>query len=333
MSSCIRAGVPPEALFKAATTRSRAAKLLTSLLLVGLLIGCGGATSRGGSNRSDNFRIVGYVTAAAAVETIDFSQLTHVNYAFLLPKKSGELKPFNSTRHLQRVTEAAHGAGVKVLISVGGWGSDAEFEALAAAPERRAVLIGALVDFVSQYQLDGVDIDWEYPDAGSSSDAYLALMGELRAALPESVLLTTAVVADAAHADGINPAVFPFVDFVNIMAYDGGPSDHSSIALAQQALNSWDAAGLPKEKRLLGVPFYARPGDISYRKLLEADPAAADGDTILYFSEEQNYNGPATLRAKVALARAQGAGIMIWELSQDALGSASLLKVIWEASQ
>ena len=39
------------------------------------------------------------------------------------------------------------------------------------------------------------------------------------------------------------------------------------------------------------------------------------------------------LRAKVALAREEASGIMIWELSQDALGADSLLKVIWEASQ
>ena len=77
----------------------------------------------------------------------------------------------------------------------------------------------------------------------------------------------------------------------------------------------------------------ARPGYASYRKLFESDPATADGDRILYFSEEQNYNGPATLRAKVALAKEEASGIMIWELSQDALGADSLLKVIWEASQ
>mgnify|MGYP000276992762 CR=1 FL=1 len=54
----------------------------------------------------------------------------------------------------------------------------------------------------------------------------------------------------------------------------------------------------------------------SYRKLFESDPATADGDRILYFSEEQNYNGPATLRAKVALAKEQASGIMICEESQ-----------------
>jgi GH18 family chitinase len=90
---------------------------------------------------------------------------------------------------------------------------------------------------------------------------------------------------------------------------------------------------LPKEKRVLGLPFYARPGNLSYRKLLESDPEAANGDQITYFDESRYYNGPATLRDKVELAQLEASGIMIWELSQDALGDDSLLAVIWDASR
>jgi len=307
-------------------------KAISVLICSALLGGCAGASGdRPATERS--FRIVGYVTAAAVLDVIDFSRLTHVNYAFLLPKKSGELKTFGSPTQLRRVVEIAHATNVKVLISVGGWGWDDEFEELAAAEDRRARFVRAVVDFVAEYQLDGVDIDWEYPDAGASSEHFVALMRELRAALASESLLTTAVVSDATHADGIDPVIFEIVDFVNVMAYDGGPANHSPLSLAEQALASWGAKGLSKDQRVLGVPFYARPGDISYRKLFESDPATAESDRILYFSEEQNYNGPATLRAKVALAKDEASGIMIWELSQDALGADSLLKVIWEASQ
>lgn len=271
------------------------------------------------------------MTAAAVVDVIDFSRLTHVNYAFLLPKRSGELKPFGSPTQLRRVVEQAHTAGTKVLISVGGWGSDDEFEALAAVEERRARFVAAVAEFVAAYQLDGVDIDWEYPDAGASGENFLALMRDLRAALPGGRLLTAAVIADATHADGIDPAVFELIDFANIMAYDGGAADHSSLQLAERALATWDDAGLVREKRVLGVPFYARPGGIPYRALLASDPAAANGDRVTYLTEDRYYNGPATLRAKVALATAEASGVMIWELSQDALGSDSLLDVIWNA--
>ena len=302
-----------------------------ALLLCGAaLVGCTAASGeRPGAD--SQFRIVGYMTAAAVVDVIDFSRLTHVNYAFLLPKRSGELKPFGSPTQLRRVVEQAHTADTKVLISVGGWGSDDEFEALAAVEERRARFVAAVAEFVAAYQLDGVDIDWEYPDAGASGENFLALMRDLRAALPGGRLLTAAVIADATHADGIDPAVFELIDFANIMAYDGGAADHSSLQLAERALATWDDAGLVREKRVLGVPFYARPGGIPYRALLASDPAAANGDRVTYLTEDRYYNGPATLRAKVALATAEASGVMIWELSQDALGSDSLLDVIWNA--
>ena len=302
-----------------------------ALLLCGAaLVGCTAASGeRPGAD--SQFRIVGYMTAAAVVDVIDFSRLTHVNYAFLLPKRSGELKPFGSPTQLRRVVEQAHTADTKVLISVGGWGSDDEFEALEAAEERRARFVAAVAEFVAAYQLDGVDIDWEYPDAGASGENFLALMRDLRAALPGGRLLTAAVIADATHADGIDPAVFELIDFANIMAYDGGAADHSSLQLAERALATWDDAGLVREKRVLGVPFYARPGGIPYRALLASDPAAANGDRVTYLTEDRYYNGPATLRAKVALATAEASGVMIWELSQDALGSDSLLDVIWNA--
>ena len=152
-------------------------KAISALLCGALLAGCTGAPNEQPA-ASRSFRIVGYVTAAAVLDVIDFSRLTHVNYAFLLPKKSGELKPFGSPAQLRRVVEIGHAENVKVLISVGGWGWDDEFEQLAAAADRRARFVSAVVDFVAEYQLDGADIDWEYPDASASSEHFVALMRE-----------------------------------------------------------------------------------------------------------------------------------------------------------
>lgn len=285
------------------------------------------------SSIASSFKIVGYITPATTLSVIDFTKLTHVNYAFLLPRANGTLRPFGAPRHLQRTIELAHRAGVKVLISVGGWGFDEEFEKFAADEQKRARFSTLLVDFVHKNQLDGVDIDWEYPNAGLSATYFLALMHQLRTALPPPALLTTAVIARADDADGISPDVFTLVDYVNVMAYDNGSSDHSSYAFAQEAVSSWIARGLPKEKCILGVPLYARPGDVSYRKLLEYNSAAADGDHIRYFTTEQFYNGPETMRKKTRLAMREAGGIMIWELSQDAIGDASLLKVIAETAE
>src|SRR6185503_5306684 len=117
------------------------------------------------SSNQKEFRIVGYVTdSETAVGQIQFDKLTHINYAFLIPKKDGTFFDVANPWKLKEVVAKAHKNGVKVLISVGGWGWDTEFEALTAGPETRATFVGDLSDFMGSYDLDGVDIDWEYPD-------------------------------------------------------------------------------------------------------------------------------------------------------------------------
>ena len=68
-----------------------------------LLIGCNGTALKDDAEGESPFRIVGYVTAGAVLDVINVSKLTHINYAFLLPMKNGELKPFGSSAQLRRV--------------------------------------------------------------------------------------------------------------------------------------------------------------------------------------------------------------------------------------
>jgi GH18 family chitinase len=99
--------------------------------------------------------------------------LTHINYAFLLPDANGTFVAPEHMDQLLAVITAAHAHGVKVLISVGGWGWDEAFEAFAAQPPARAHFVRTLLEFVETYDLDGVDMDWEYPGpARGSADSY-----------------------------------------------------------------------------------------------------------------------------------------------------------------
>ena len=276
-----------------------------------------------------NFRIIGYAPEwDTLVQEIQFDKLTHLNYAFLLPNSDGTLESLENPQKLKELVAAAHQQGVKVLISVGGWGTDEQFESLAADPDRRLTFVQNTLQFVQDYELDGVDIDWEYPDPGESAQNFLGLMKALRASLPDRKLLTAAVVSQGKLAEGIPAEVFPLVDFLNIMVYDNSQTDHSPYWLAEEALDYWQEHGLPPEKTVLGVPFYGRPEGVAYRKLVEADPTAAERDISEYEGKNIYYNGMSTIEKKTQLAMQRASGIMIWELAQDTSDSTSLLGVI-----
>jgi GH18 family chitinase len=273
------------------------------------------------------FKTVGYMPSwAGNVSDIQFSKLTHINYSFALPTSTGGLQALENPSKLQSLVSAGHANNVKVLIAVGGWnnGDDSAFESLAANSTYRNNFVNNLVNLVNQYSLDGVDIDWEYPDGGASSNNFSLLMQQLSSAMhTRGKLLTAAVVA--VNGSSIQSNVFGYVDFLNLMAYDGGGSNHSTYDYAVQSLNYWKGRGLPASKAILGVPFYGRSSTeyVNYNTLLNRG-ASPNSD----FFGNIGYNGIPTIKNKTNLAWDQGGGIMIWELSGDVNNSNSLLSAI-----
>lgn len=289
------------------------------------------------------FKIVGYFTSwSGVISEIQLDKLTHVNYAFILPNSDGSLQALPNPSTLNSLVSAAHARGVKVLISVGGWndGNDSAFEALAATANGRTNFTNSLVNLVNQYSLDGVDIDWEYPDPdngnpdnpqpGSSAHNYGLMMSSLSSAMhSRGKLLTGAIVALNWAGKGIPVSAFASVDFYNLMAYDGGDGPlHSPYSFAVDSINYWRGRGLPASKTVLGVPFYGRPSWASYRTLIGAG-CSPDSDTCSYQGNTVYYNGRPTIRAKTALAMQQGGGVMYWESSQDTTNSTSLAAAIY----
>jgi chitinase len=278
----------------------------------------------------NGFKSVGYMPSwAGSVTSIQYSKLTHINYSFALPNSNGTLQAIDNTAKLQQLVTLGHQNNVKVSLAIGGWndGNDSAFEQLAANSGTRGTFVTNVMNTVRQYGLDGIDIDWEYPDPGTSGNNYTALMQQLSTALHnEGKLLTAAVVSEGGTANGVQPAVFGYVDWLNIMAYDGG-SPHANYDWSIASANFWKNRGLPKAKTVLGVPFYSRPGYLTYAQLVAQDPANANRDCT---PAGECYNGLPTIRRKTQWALANAGGIMNWELSQDATGANSLVSAIYE---
>jgi GH18 family chitinase len=257
-----------------------------------------------------------------SADMIPYEKLTHINYSFLTPKGDGSFNPISNGWKLQQIVSTARGHNVRVSISVGGWGWDTQFEELAAKPESRAAFVQSLSAFVDEYQLAGADIDWEYPDPGQSSQNFLALIQELRAAMPDKLLTTAVVSYGDEYGMGVPSESFELFDFVNIMTYDG--PDHGTMEQFEKGLSYWSTRGLPKEKTVMGVPFYARP-EMPYFKIAQTNPNAAQTDTFQQDAITYHYNGIPTVQAKTRIAMENASGIMFYS-DYDAQGELSLSK-------
>ncbi|WP_310394671.1 carbohydrate-binding protein [Hymenobacter sp.] len=273
------------------------------------------------------FKVIGYLPSwTGNVGDVQYDKLTHINYAFLLPNADGSLRPIENPAKLQSLVATAHARGVKVLVSVGGWmndGNPTEFASIGNNANYTRTFATNLINFASQYGLDGIDIDWEHPTP-STANGYAAVMQELATRLHgQGKLLTTAVAGGTWAGGSIQDNVLNNLDFLNIMAYDDAAPAHSTYALASQSMGYWRGRGLPASKTVLGVPFYGQSGGETFASLVSrgADPNAD-------FFNGIGYNGIATIKSKTNLAFDQGSGVMIWQLAGDAAGANSLLTAI-----
>ena len=245
---------------------------------LGVLVSCGSVKSGEEvvAASRDSKVVVAYVTSWSEVMP-DPQYMTHINYAFGHVNESfNGVKIDNEERLRQIVDLRKQKPELKVLLSIGGWGSG-RFSEMAANDEYRRAFAADCDRVVKEFALDGIDIDWEYPTSSmaniSSSpddtENFTLLMQDIRAAIGNEKELTLATVASARYIHF--KAILPSVDFVNIMAYDMAsapkhhsalyPSGHSGDITSDGAVTAHLKAGVPPSKLVMGMPFYGRGGD------------------------------------------------------------------------
>lgn len=303
--------------------------------------------SHGVSAQSEKFRVVGYYSLKAAMETHKgpaFKYLTHINLWFLNPDSTGSFREDLSA--IKPFVDKAHKKNIKVLFSIGGGSKQPQYKRL-LQDDRRAQLIDSLVAQVIRYNLDGVDVDLEGSDI---HDTYESFVVELAEAMHARGKLITSAVA-IYYKDQFTDKALAQYDFMNVMSYDrtgpwrpDKPGPHSLYSHAVEDLNYFGTErNIAPEKMTLGVPFYGygygpaltSPAiSMGYKKIVSTFKGAeyvdewkmADGKTLYY-------NGIPTIKLKTRLAKQKASGIMIWEVRSDARGKKSLLRAIREASR
>ena len=126
---------------------------------------------------------------------------------------------------------------VKTLISVGGWTWSTYFSDIAMTEESREIFAQSCVDFIIEYDFDGIDLDWEYPVEGGLGGNHhhpddgvhlTLLLQRMRQMLNEqetitgrTYYLTIAASANPAMMDHLElEAISDVLDWINIMSYD-----------------------------------------------------------------------------------------------------------------
>ncbi len=303
--------------------------------------------------KSATHQVVGFYPAwrhdVLSIAEIQWDKLTRIIYAFALPNADGTLDTSDLTQ-VDALVNAAHNAGVEVFFSIGGGAGSANYPVMAADPATRLQFVQTVRDFMGTHCLDGVDIDWEQwtKDANNApvkeeKASLNALLRELRLTLePLGLKLSIDVYPTHWFGQHYDDIVTDFVDYVHVMAYDfsgpwSSPGPHSSYPQAIGSGNDATATGLaywtnfrgwPKDKILLGVPFYGRDFDnnggagITYASILAQYPNAASSDRVANIY----YNGLPTITDKTQYVVDNNfPGVMIWEIGQDTKDPATSL--------
>lgn len=221
------------------------------------------------------------------LNTIPWQSYSHLTFSFAVTTNDQSMVSLDkvNTAFLQSFVSRAHQENVGALVSIGGW-TGSQYYSTLMQPSNQAAFVNTIVSMVKQYNLDGIDFDWEYPGkqgigcnqiSPDDSSNFLSFLQKLRQDPVGSKLKLTAAVSITPFAgpDGTPMSdVSKFgevLDFLNIMNYDIWGSWSSTVGpnaplfdscaptaegSGQSAVKAWTGAGFPANKIVLGVAAY-----------------------------------------------------------------------------
>jgi chitinase len=286
------------------------------------------------------YAVVGYVFPRGtllAPGQIDAHNLTRINYAFAAiengrlaaaspPNAPNPVAPNILAQNLAILTcLRKQNPSLTVLISVGGWLGSADFSDLSLTSETRKQFVESAIDILRRYNLDGLDVDWEYPGMPGAGNTFrpedthnfTLLLHDLRTrfdqeekATGKKLYLTIAAAAFSDYLAHTEMAQLErYVDTVNLMTYDYAMPSTSAITShnaplfsnpaapsqlsADASVRALESVGVPSRKILLGVPFYGYVwGQVADRNHGLFEPGKpAPGNFAPYSAIEQSMLG------------------------------------------
>ncbi|HTN45892.1 MAG TPA: glycosyl hydrolase family 18 protein [Flavipsychrobacter sp.] len=172
--------------------------------------------------------------------------------------------------------------GLKVLLSLGGWGGCATCSPVFATKKGREEFAASARELLAYFKADGIDLDWEYPVvAGYPGHPYRTADRQNFTLLVKAMRNQFGPNYEISFASGGSTIcvdssfewkkVMEVVDKVNLMSYDlvhgnsTASGHHTALYSTPQQLESTDnavrkmiAAGVPSRKIIIGAATYAR---------------------------------------------------------------------------
>ncbi|MBQ2091394.1 MAG: hypothetical protein II466_07335 [Bacteroidales bacterium] len=222
---------------------------------------------------------------------------THVNYghARFVDKKNGTGLEIAKTDYLKKLASyKTNYPKLKILLMVGGWGKNADgFSMMARDPDKRKAFCENILKACVEYNIDGVDLDWEYPGYGAKDGDYVngystedtanftTLVKELRETLGPNRLISYAASDSGKYMD--HKAALDYVDYINVMTYSMGdpPSRHNSPLYKSfqnprggaESIEIFVGKGVPYNRMNYGIAYYGHgdgniyPSSVQYHRI------------------------------------------------------------------
>jgi chitinase len=241
---------------------------------------------------------VGYVYRQP--RKINFPLYTHLCHAFVVADEAGKIRPSKACPS-QHLVADAHKAGVKILISLGGWGWDKQFAAIVSKPESDDRYVASVMAIVDEYEYDGIDLDWEYPDTREEVVGFDRLSRRFRKELDSlgqkkgrHLFQTMAASANPSTLKWLsNKLLLETMDWINVMTYDftgdwtSYAGHHSPLyASSKQPGNARSTQlsmkylverGMPANLLAVGLPLYGKGFAVSEPYAAVKKPAKGQG--------------------------------------------------------
>ena len=312
-----------------------------------------------GAIPDDSSKIVlAYVTSWSSIMP-DPNYVTHINYAFGHVNATFNGVTIDNKDRLKSIVELKKTKpSLKVLLSIGGWQSGG-FSEMAMTDANRKSFATDCKLVVDDFNLDGIDIDWEYPTSNAAGisasskdkDNFNFLMQAIRASIGNDKWLTFASASTTIDYYDLK-TLAATVNFVNIMMYDVDVPPYHQSALhrsdmvnaiaADESIDKHIEGGMPAKKLVLGIPFYGHgakglPYSVNYSDIIKLQGYIEKWDSIADVPYLENaagevvlvYDNAQSIGFKCEYLLQQGLrGAMYWEYSQDD-SEGTLRKAVW----